>query len=171
MRGSQQVADRDWINSRSRRNYSGHATFGHLVWQVGIMLRLQSYCGHPIVTNNPIPCKIVRSSWKVVGNHFDWAVNSRHRIPIERVPLNWIRLWCIGVITYNSLLIYLSGKLLWSTVIDCPFVKLVVILMVVVFKIAVGSANFRKWKLRTPNRHRNIQTMSVLCFRDTLLEI
>ena len=156
MRGSQQVADRTWINSRSRRHYSGHATFGHLVWQGGIMLDFQNYCGHPIVTNDPLPCKIVRSSGKVVGSHFDWVGNSPHRIPIKRVPLNWIRLWCIGVITCNSLLIFLESccEVLWVT-------ALVVILMVVVFKLAVGSANFRKWKLRADSKSTQEYTIYV----------
>ena len=66
-----QVADRVWINSRSRRHFQWICNFWIPRQQGGIILGLQSNCGHPIDINMSIPCEIVRPSGEVVSSHFD----------------------------------------------------------------------------------------------------
>ena len=66
-----QVTDRVWINSRSRRHFHWICNFWIPRRQGGIILGLQSNCGHPIDINMSIWCEIVRLSGKVAGSHFD----------------------------------------------------------------------------------------------------
>ena len=62
----------------------------------------------------------------------------------RRYILNWTQFHDSAVIACCSLLISLADKMLWS---DCPFYETDWDSMVAVFKMAVSSANFRKWKL------------------------
>ena len=80
------VAGHIWINTRSRGYFQWACNFWTHIWQGRVILNLQRYCGHPRVTNNPTPCKIVQSSGEVVGSHSDRAVYTSLWIPIERVP-------------------------------------------------------------------------------------
>ena len=66
-----QVADRVWINFGSRRYFQWICNFWIPRRQGGVILGLQSNCGHPIDINMSIPCEIVRLSGEVAGSHFD----------------------------------------------------------------------------------------------------
>ena len=77
-RSGREVSARVWINPDPEGYFQWICNFGIPSWQGGIILSLQSKCGHPIMINNTTPCKIVRTSRQMAGGHFDRAVNSPH---------------------------------------------------------------------------------------------
>ena len=83
---ARQVADRVWINSRFRRHFQWICNFWIPRRQGGIILGLQSNCGHPIDINIcPFHAKLCDSvgKWPVAiltGHilHFTWSRTRRY---------------------------------------------------------------------------------------------